>query len=130
MGLFRRKDTNRLFDWRVIIETTCPSGYGKKQEKAMQKIFPAGVGVENVELKSSGDVDLVTFTIDCKDSRRFSKLTKRIYGWPKIASMVLGNKLAHKMLLKLADDPKDVETVKDMVNNGTNMRVVKKNELE
>ena len=129
MGWFRRK-TESNFDWRVIIETTWPSGYGKKQEKAMEKIFPRGVCVENVELKSSGDVDLVTFTIDCKDSRRFTKLTKKIYGWSGIASMVLGNKLAHKMLLKLADDPKDVETVKEMVTNGTNMRIVKKNEIK
>ena len=129
MGWFRRK-TESNFDWRAIIETTCPSGYGKKQEKAMEKIFPRGSTVENVEIKSSGDVDLVTFTIDCKDSRRFSKLTTRIYGWSGIASTVLGNKLAHKMLLKLADDPKDVETVKEMVTNGTNMRIVKKNELK
>jgi len=129
MGLFRRERAKSGNNWRVVLETTCPMGYAAKQKTAMTKIIPRGCLVEDIKVDKGIKREYVTFTIDCRDSRRFSKFTRRIYAWESIASTMLNSKTATKTLTKLADDPKDVDIVKDLVVSGTTMRIVKRNEL-
>tara|TARA_R100000963_G_C4643915_1_gene107686 strand:- start:1155 stop:1583 length:429 start_codon:yes stop_codon:yes gene_type:complete len=126
---FKKKEKEIKGFYVVRLEVIAPSGKGKTSQKWITKIFPRGVNTYASRVITLDNCDKVYWYIDCRDSRRYRKLIQKVAGFKEFSKIILESKTSTTLLKRLADDPKDVDIIKEMIYEGTELKLIRKNEI-
>jgi hypothetical protein len=126
---FKKKEKEIEGFYIVRLEITTPSGKGKTSQKWIERVFLRSVSVYAFKVIPSKDCDKIYWHIDCRDARRYRNLIQKVQSFKQSSKIMLDSKMSTKILKRFADDPKDVDIIKEMIEEGTELKFIGKNEI-